>query len=80
LYGTHHESFYGRSSLSGRAHQALYRARVNADIMKWLAYGIVKRRADILGSSDQVGNEYEYLPVIAARKLLNQLSRVFPAR
>lgn len=77
IYGTHHESFYGRSTLKGRAHQALYRARVNADIVKWLGYAIFKRRPDILASSDEVGNDYEYLPVVAARKLLNQLSRVF---
>ncbi|HET8933216.1 MAG TPA: glycosyltransferase family A protein [Polyangiales bacterium] len=78
LYGTHHESFYGRSTLEGHAHQALYRARVNADIVKWLGYAIVKRRGDILASSDQVGNAYEYLPVVAARKLLRHLSAVFP--
>ena len=80
LYGANHESFYGRSTLKGRAHLAVYRARVNVDIVRWLGYGIVKRRGDILASSDQVGNMYEYLPVVALRKLLKQLSGVFPEK
>jgi hypothetical protein len=58
----------------------VYRARVNADIVKWLGYAVVKRRGDILASSDQVGNPYEYLPVVAARKLLRHLSGVFPTK
>jgi glycosyltransferase involved in cell wall biosynthesis len=73
IYGTHHESFYG-DSWRGRAHREVYRARVNADIVKWLGYALVKRRRDILQSSDEVANSYEYWPVSAARKLLRRLS------
>jgi glycosyltransferase involved in cell wall biosynthesis len=77
IYGAHHESFYGRASLGGRVQQAVYRARVNADILKWLGYGVVKRRRDILSSSDEVANAYEYWPVVAARKLLRRLSPAY---
>jgi hypothetical protein len=75
ILGQHHDSFYGRSTLRGRAEQARFRARVSADILKWLAYAIVKRRRDILASSDEVANAYEYLPTVLARKLLRALSR-----
>jgi glycosyltransferase involved in cell wall biosynthesis len=75
ILGLHHESFYGRATLGGRARQALFRARVSADILKWLAYALVKRRRDILATSDEVANAYELPPSIAARKLLRALSR-----
>lgn len=76
IYGTHHESFYGRASLRARAKQAVFRARVNADVLKWLGYAIVKKRRDILASSAEVANQYEYWPVAATRNLLRVLSRL----
>jgi glycosyltransferase involved in cell wall biosynthesis len=75
IYGQHHERFYGRDSWYGSTKQAVYRARVSADIVKWLAYGIVKRRREILSSSSEVANEYELWPSVAARKLLERVSR-----
>ena len=75
ILGLHHESFYGRDTWRGRAHQAQFRLRVSIDILKWLAYAIVKRRRDLLASSEEVANEYEYLPTIFARKLLQRLSQ-----
>src|SRR5262245_18417474 len=68
ILGLHHENVHGRSTLRGRAHRASYRARVSVDVVKWLAYAFVKRRWDLLVSSDEVANAYEYLPACAARK------------
>jgi len=76
IYGTHHQEFYGERSLHARAHQAIYRARVNADILKWLGYAIVKRRRDMLATSSEVENDYEYWPVVMTRKVLGRLSAI----
>lgn len=75
IYGANHESFYGRDSCSGRAHQAWYRARVNADIVKWLGYAVYRRRRDMLTSSEEVANAFEYPVIVAARQVLGWLAR-----
>lgn len=75
LYGLNHEEHYGTRSPAARLVQARYRMRVNAEIARWLAYAIVKRRQDMLRSSDEVASRYEYRVTRALRRALAALTR-----
>jgi len=70
IYGTNYAEHYGTRGLSARVRAAHYRYRVNVDIARWLAYAVVKRRADMLRSSDEVASPYEFWITACLRHVL----------
>ena len=76
LHGVNRFEHFGRSSLRARANLAVFRVRVNASILYWLAYALLKRRWDMLATSGLVDNEYELWPVRLLRQVLARACRL----
>jgi glycosyltransferase involved in cell wall biosynthesis len=68
LYGTNHREYYGVDGLRTQVHLLKFRLRVSRNIGYWLAYAVVKRRWDMLATSEQVANEFELPPVVWIRR------------
>jgi hypothetical protein len=78
IHGTNIDEYYG-NTLRGFWEREKFRLRVSYDEMYWLAYGVFKRRADVLRSSDEVANRFERRPVRWARKTLRSAELLFRA-
>lgn len=78
IFGTNCLEYYG-NTLRGRLEYARYRTSVSLNETYWLAYGVAKRRRDVLATSDEVSNRYEHRPVKALRKLLRGAAQWIPS-
>jgi glycosyltransferase involved in cell wall biosynthesis len=58
------------SSKTGVFDRFRFRWRVSIDVLKWMAYGVFKRRSDILAQAAVGSNEIEYSFVKLVRQLL----------
>ncbi len=61
---------YPRSTLRRTA----FHARVSLDVAKWLAYAVVRRRAEMLRAAPEGANAYEWRPVAWARRMAPHLA------
>lgn len=71
IHGTNRSEYYSGRPLRCRAELAWFRARVTKDELYWLAYAGVRRRLEMLTSSDRVANKYELFPARLARRVLS---------
>ena len=74
IHGTNIDEHFGDTK-RGWWEREKFRFRVSYDEACWLAYGVFKRRADVLRSSEEVANRFELRPVRMLRKLLRTVSR-----
>jgi GT2 family glycosyltransferase len=75
IHALNREEYFHDVPLRRRLEQLKFRVRVSANELYWLAYGVVRRRWDILSTSEEVSNPYELPPVRLARGLLATLAQ-----
>jgi glycosyltransferase involved in cell wall biosynthesis len=75
LHGVNRREYAARGAVRNRLRFWKFRARVSADVTRWLAYAIVKRRWRMLADSAEVENEYELGAGRALRRGLAVLGR-----
>jgi glycosyltransferase involved in cell wall biosynthesis len=75
LHGVNRREHDGRAGVASQLRFLKFRARVSADVTRWLAYAIVKRRWGMLADSGEVENEYELGPGRWVRRGLAAIAR-----
>jgi glycosyltransferase involved in cell wall biosynthesis len=70
IHGTNRSEYLANQPLKRLVELAKFRYRVSSNEIYWLTYAIVKRRWDILRSSERVANRYELPVARLARKAL----------
>ena len=63
------------NTLSGRLRWWRFRLRLSTETAKWLAYGLVKKRYEIIRSSGESVTQYDLWPLRAFRRLLHLIFR-----
>jgi glycosyltransferase involved in cell wall biosynthesis len=70
IHGVNRREFFADRQLRQAFEMLSYRWKVSRDELFWLAYAVVRRRRDILLTSDQVANDYEFWIARKIRELL----------
>jgi glycosyltransferase involved in cell wall biosynthesis len=60
-------------TVEGRVRWWWFRARLSAETLKWLIYGVVRRRPDIVARSGESATTYDLLPLRLVRAALSRL-------
>lgn len=77
IFGTNYEEYFG-DSLRGVVERNRFRLRVSSHEAFWLTYAVIRRRREMLTTSDQVANRFELPPVRALRRALRRIALSLP--
>lgn len=70
IHATNRLEYFKDRAAKRRLEMMRFRWRVSVDELYWLTYAVLKRRWDILKTSDSVANEYEFFAARLLRKSL----------
>ncbi|MDB4988122.1 MAG: hypothetical protein JWN04_3300 [Myxococcaceae bacterium] len=79
IHGVNREEFYSNRPLRAKAELLKFRLRLGLAELRWLGYAIVKRRPEMLLSSDQVENVYELGASRLIRRTLQRAAQLVVA-
>jgi glycosyltransferase involved in cell wall biosynthesis len=75
IYAVNRLSHFPLSTPMGRLHWWTFRLKLSCETAKWLVYAIVKRRPEIIASSNESVTDYDLLPLRAFRRMLQLMLR-----
>lgn len=77
IHAANRRAYYSSDSLTGRGRWWLFRLRVSLETAKWLTYAVVRKKPEMIATSDKSVTDYDFFILKIYRRLLTAM---IPAR